>query len=310
MQYHQKAFQGTQRFLKGNLHTHTTRSDGKDKPAAVIAQYIKNNYDFLAITDHNFYNFEAFGQQGITIIPGMEIDRNLQTNLGVKTFHTVCIGSEKGNGFEQDEKFLQGGTYFEALGQYQKTLDEVHKKNNLTIYCHPEWSRTAARDFEDLTGNFAMEIWNSGCAQENDCDTNAPYWDELLLQGKKIFGVATDDGHRAENNCCGWIMVKSEKGVENILEALKRGAFYSSCGPVIKDFYIEGDQVFIECSPCQYAGFVFGNVPNRLTHAEKELVEGTSHPIPKKSTYVRGVVKDEKGCMAWTNPIFLDEVNR
>ena len=72
-------------------------------------------------------------------------------------------------------------------------MDVMHEKGNLTFYCHPQWSSTPARYFEKMKGNFAMEIWNSGCAMDNYMDTDAAYWDEILGQGICIYGVATDD---------------------------------------------------------------------------------------------------------------------
>ena len=69
-----------------------------------------------------------------------------------------------------------------------------------------------------------MEVWNTGCAVENEMDTNAAYWDELLIQGQRIFGVATDDGHPMNQHCKGWVMVNSENNVNAILDALKAGA--------------------------------------------------------------------------------------
>ena len=38
--------------LRGNLHAHTTFSDGVRAPEALIAEYEALDYDFLAITDH------------------------------------------------------------------------------------------------------------------------------------------------------------------------------------------------------------------------------------------------------------------
>ena len=40
-------------WYKGNLHTHTTNSDGELSPEDVISSYRKKGYDFLVITDHN-----------------------------------------------------------------------------------------------------------------------------------------------------------------------------------------------------------------------------------------------------------------
>ena len=62
-----------------------------------------------------------------------------------------------------------------------------------------------------LRGNFAMEIWNTGSVMEDDLDSNAPYWDELLAQGQRIFGVATDDGHAMNQHCKGWVMRQQRK---------------------------------------------------------------------------------------------------
>ena len=144
--------------------------------------------------------------------------------------------------------------------EFQKYLDEAHEKNNLTIYCHPQWSSTPPRYFDKLKGNFAFEIWNSGCAIEDDMDTdNGMYWDELLGMGIKIFGVATDDGHEMYHHCKGWVMVNAENNVKDILASLEKGAFYSSCGPVIKDFYVDDENVVhIETSECEKIIFQCG----------------------------------------------------
>ena len=40
------------KWYKGNLHTHTTESDGALDPAEVVRRYREAQYDFLALTDH------------------------------------------------------------------------------------------------------------------------------------------------------------------------------------------------------------------------------------------------------------------
>lgn len=64
----------------GDLHMHTFRSDGKQSPAVVCANYRKHGYDFFAITDHQRYYpsleaIEAFRDVPIefNIVPGEEI---------------------------------------------------------------------------------------------------------------------------------------------------------------------------------------------------------------------------------------------
>src|SRR3989442_5238876 len=39
-------------WLRGNLHAHTTYSDGVKTPQDLLAEYEALGYDFLAITDH------------------------------------------------------------------------------------------------------------------------------------------------------------------------------------------------------------------------------------------------------------------
>ena len=143
-------------------------------------------------------------------------------------------------------------------------------------------------------------------------DKDANYWDELLGHGKKIFGVAVDDGHSMSDHCNGWVMVNAENNVASILEALKNGAFYSSTGPEIYDFYLEDDLFVVECSPaakirCVCDNHRFRNIypggdknqPGTITRGEFEY---------DNEPYVRISVIDRSGKIAWTNPIFYDQI--
>lgn len=309
----QQAFTGKNKMLKGGLHCHTTRSDGQGSPEDVIRLHYSKGYDFLALTDHRFYNYKNFAPDvPITIIPGMEFDDTFERNKGFRCFHIVCVGPsrENGNGYEQDEQVESGKA--ENQEAFQPYLDEIHAKNNLTIYCHPEWSSTPARYFDKLEGNFAMEIWNSGCAIENHMDTDAAYWDELLEQGKVIYGVATDDGHAMSNHCNGWVMVNAENDIDSILSALKNGAFYSSCGPEIYNFYIDGNKACVDCSSasivrlhgCKHPTRVVKSQNGDLTHVEFSIGNDI---WTGDYMYIRAVVIDKDGKYAWTNPIFFDE---
>ena len=299
--------------LKGNLHCHTTRSDGQGDPAEVIRLFYKNGYDFLALTDHRYYNYQNFAPEvPLTIIPGMEYDNTFEHDHGFRCFHTVCIGPAKadGNGYEQDQRLESGKAKNQE--EYQPYLDEIHANNNLTIHCHPQWSSTPARYFEKLEGNFAMEIWNSTCAQEMDMDDDAAYWDELLGQGKKIYGVASDDGHGMIRHCNGWVRVRAENNINAILSALKEGKFYASCGPEIYNFYVEGTKAFVECSDAVKIRFHSDMHPTRIVRAaDGETITRAEFEMSGlwdgDYRYIRAVVIDKDGKYAWTNPIFLDE---
>ena len=306
------------KMLKGGLHCHTTRSDASVSPEDVIRLYYDNGYDFLALTDHNIYNYKNFCPDlPITIIPGTEVDvtfhyESLYTR---RCYHTVCLGpaKEDGNGFEQDERIksprpvytFTDGPQKEIEEGYQAFLDMIHDKGNITIYCHPEWSCTPARYFENQIGNTAMEIWNTGCALSNDVDRDAAYWDELLGQGKKLYGVAVDDGHRLGHYCKGWVRVNADNNISAILEALQAGAFYSSCGPEIYNFYVEDEIAVVECSPAAkirlhtslYQPIIRFSEDGSMTRAEFKVAG---------YDYARITVVDKDGNYAWTNPIYLE----
>lgn len=306
----QQAFIGGEntKMLKGGLHCHTTRSDGRGDPAEVIRLHVQNGYDFLALTDHRYYNYKNFAPETeITIIPGMEYDNTFEHEKGFRCFHTVCLGcaKEDGNGYDQDQRFESGKAKNQE--EYQPYLDRIHANGNLTVYCHPEWSSTPARYFEKLEGNFAMEIWNSGCAIENDMDTDAAYWDELLGGGKRIYGVATDDGHAMNQHCKGWVMVRAENNISSILEALRDGKFYSSCGPEISNFYINDNGVaVVECSAAAKIRLHSDMHPTRIVHSADGTLTRAEFNIGDGYRYIRAVVIDKDGKHAWTNPIFLD----
>ena len=307
----QAAFVNAGKMLKGGLHCHTTRSDGAGTPEEVIRLHKANGYDFLALTDHRFYNYQNFAPEtGITIIPGMEYDGLFYEGDGFRCFHSVCIGPsrEDGNGYEQDERLERAKVTCQE--DYQPYLDRIHAKKNLTIYCHPEWSSTPARYFEKLKGNFAMEVWNSGCVQSNGMDSDAAYWDELLGQGIHIYGVATDDGHAMKNHCCGWVRVKAENNINAIMKALENGEFYASTGPEIHDFWVDGDTVHIDCSNVSCIRFFSDCHPSKMIKSDKDdLTSGEikiNHGWEGGYRYIRATVYAADGSRAWTNPIWLD----
>ncbi len=307
MKHQQAAFAKGKPFLKGALHCHTTRSDGRGTPEEVIRLHHENGYRFMALTDHNVLNHINHSDVPMTILAGVERDFGLPGRKHNKPHcvHVVGVGVPGDPAIPaQDYHPPYAGRGEDAI-QAQPMIDEMHGWGLKTIYAHPEWSGTTFRDFGGLQGNFAMEVWNTGCVMDNDLDVNAPYWDEALDAGQRVFGVATDDGHSMNQHCKGWVMVAADDDPASILDALEKGEFYSSCGPEIHDFYIEDGVVHIKCSPVASIQFVslrhplpcWRNPEGQLTAAECKL--------PEELQYIRITIVDAQGRRAWTNPIFL-----
>lgn len=302
----QAAFNGNGTLLKGALHCHTTRSDGRGTPEEVIRLHKQEGYDFMALTDHRIYNYKNYAPDtDMIILPGMEIDSSFKGEPRAHAcYHTVVLGPAEGNPYSQDQRFS-----FDRVDnqeQFQKNLDIFHQSGHLTMLCHPEWSLTPVCEFDRLKGNFAMEIWNTGCVLDNGLDANAAYWDDLLMQGQRIYGCAVDDGHPMDQHCKGWVYVKAERNIVSILDALRDGAFYSSCGPQIKDFYVENGKAVVECSPCTEIVFRAGRIQCPRLYSEKgDLCRHECH-VPDFLKYIRVTVTDKEGRRAWSNPIFFD----
>lgn len=298
----QAAFAKEGTFLKGNLHCHTTLSDGTGTPASVIRQYANAGYDFLAITDHQRYNAMNYAPEtGLLVLPGMEADRFVD-GVGMPVVHIVALGPETGNGYTDGQSVLyeRGGTQ-EAC---QDIIDDVRAAGNLAVLCHPVWSGNTAEAVKTLQNFQMIEVWNSGSALLWGVDTNTYHWDVLLHEGRQVWGVASDDSHSLQENGFGFVRVKAEKNVPSILNALKNGEFYASCGPEIYDFYIEDGQVCINCSPVSQIILRNFSCPHRLLRGSN-LTGGQFKLRDLCTDYIRVEIVDAQGRRAWTNPIFL-----
>ena len=77
-------------WYKGNLHTHTTESDGDAHPEAVVKWYKQHDYDFLVLSDHNHLTIlEHEIEEGPLMVPGEEVSARL---LGSQAWHGGEVG--------------------------------------------------------------------------------------------------------------------------------------------------------------------------------------------------------------------------
>lgn len=298
----QSAFNTEHSLLRGNLHLHTSRSDGQLSPDEAVRKYAENGYDFVALTDHSVYNRESYAPEtGMVIIPGVEVHTLLEeAGAGERVYHSVFLGEDnESNGFLHDERILIDNV--KSQEEFQKYLDLAYSKNNIAFYSHPEWSQTPPRYFDKMKGLAGIEIWNTASSYR-DYDINAPYWDDLLGQGMRLAGIAVDDAHKEHQYLGGWIMVNAEKNVPSILSAIKNGAFYSSCGPVIKNFYFDGKHAVAETEEECEKIFICSD---KHKHKVGENSSFFETEIADDCQYIRAVVKDKHGKRAWTNPIYL-----
>jgi hypothetical protein len=295
------AFSRPGRFWKGNIHTHSTVSDGQRSPQAVCDTYREAGYDFLALTDHFMakYGFpivdtRPFRTPGFTTILGAELHAPA-TALG-ELWHILAVGlptdfaplMEREDGPALAARALAAGAF--------------------VAIPHPAWYGLTAEDAAAIPGAHAVEIYNHTSQLRTERGDSVQYADALLAGGRRIGLIAVDDAHFACMDAFGgWLMVKAEvNDPDALLAALKAGAYYATQGPTIHDIAWGEDSVEITCSPAASVMLL-----GRGSRAVQHIEPGTTRArLPfgahRAGGFARVVVADAQGRRAWGNPVFFD----
>jgi hypothetical protein len=288
-------------WLKGNLHTHTTVSDGIRSPQEAIDHYSENGYDFLSITDHGtVVDTTSLKHRNMTLIPGEEIC--LGKSRAGSTYHIVALNIKKSLPLED----------FDQNQNPQEAIDLTAKQGGFTIIAHPYWSGLYPQDLISLKGYLGVEIYNTTCEVYRGLGNSGVHIDALLAGGKRPLIFASDDHHGAleplkpSDACGGWIMVKAkDRTSKSITESIQKGLFYSSNGPTIKNIEVEETEIHVETEPVKHLTFV--STPSlgaRFTSRHELITEYTYLGRPGE-TYVRVEAMDLQGRIAWSNPIHI-----
>lgn len=288
-------------WLKGNLHSHSTVSDGQFTPLELATQYAAAGYDFLAMTDHNlFVPHSELPEETIILLTGVEHDIAYSAD---KCTHIVGIG--KPGKTTTDYPCRCYGA--EELTD-QQLIDMMYADSQFVTLAHPVWSRMDLNEILSLNNFHGIEVFNSGTEHLCHGGTADLFWDILLQHGKKVFAMASDDVHVPCDLFGGWIHMKAaERSRQAIVDALFAGAFYATNGPMIYDFGIDGDQAYVSCSACREIHFVTYIPRGKSFFAEDEKLLTHAHcTLSGRESYVRVVCIDAQGRSAWSNPIFFD----
>ena len=102
-------------------------------------------------------------------------------------------------------------------------------------------------------------------------------------------------------------MVKAQElTLDNIMEALRAGAFYSTLGPEIKDIDLTDNQLTVKCSEAQSIVFkAERSRGRRVLPSNGELLTEATYTVSQGTKYVRIEVTDVTGKKAWSNPFYF-----
>ena len=303
-------FSSPGRFWRGNLHTHSNLSDGALEPRAVVDAYKNAGYDFMQLSEHFIGNFDfpiadtrSFRSNNFTTLIGAELHAP-ETAVG-ELWHIVAAG------LPLDFPRNLDGETGAAVAQ------RAAEAGAFIGIAHPAWSQLTVEDGRSIASAHAVEIYNHGCAIENDRGDGWYLLDQMLTEGHRLSAFATDDAHfKTPDHFGGWVHVKADSlDPDALLANLKQGNYYSSMGPQIHAIEMNGKEISISCSPvdtitvlCGTSRTVLRN-GRAITDASFDLAKlEKGWLLKKQSAWFRVVVIDNAGKRAWSNPFWWDEI--
>ncbi len=277
------------RWYKGNLHTHTTRSDGRLIPEAVVSLYREKGYDFLALTDHWSLS-RTEEREDILLLSGCEYDVGATVQEGI--YHIVGIGMESPPALRRSPSLTA-----------QKIIDGIRAVGGIAILAHPAWSLNRPEEAAKLTDLAGTEIYNSVSGLPwNVRPYSGAFVDQMASRGVFLNCMAADDAHFYQGDeTLSYLMVRAEEhSPAALLDALRRGDFYATQGP---EFSLrqEGIRILVDCTPVKSVAFFTDTVwaGDRATCGE--AVTHAEYRIKPTDTFVRVELTDSQGKQAWSS---------
>jgi predicted metal-dependent phosphoesterase TrpH len=234
---------------RGDMHVHSFRSDGKEAPAIVAANYRKGGFDFLALTDHERY------EPSLEMI---EAYRNVPIDIGLFTgeevhppgnhTHYLHFGGDRSvNGLirQESEKYreevlrLSGeldipeGVNRKEFASCYWVCREIHRAGGLAIMVHPHWIHDGAYHIPENTARLmlksklfdAFELVGGQTLGENQPQISL--WQELRAEGCFIPPLGNSDSHGTVNaewfQLAKTLVFAEDRGKDSIFAAIKQG---------------------------------------------------------------------------------------
>jgi len=176
--------------LRGNLHAHTTFSDGVRSPALLLREYEALGYDFLAITDHDEHpNLvePEYGDALRALAPDLILFRGIELD-------------------------------YAPLGQHVGRV--VGDRETLYVLNHPARYRLTVAETLERVRIIRRAGWPIEAVEVTDTGLYKPQYDTAELALVKL---ATDDAHRPPHFGRAWIEVDARRDRDAILRAIRAG---------------------------------------------------------------------------------------
>jgi len=292
------AFSAKGEWFRGNCHTHTVLSDGKETAEALVEAYRKKGYDFLVFTDHDKCQDDvtALQRKGFLVINGVELHPPTRSPVG-GGHHIVAIGVEK-----------SPPRSFRENGSARSVISWIHRNGGMAIYGHPYWTGHDIENMKEGRAALGVEVFNAVCANMRGLGDSSVHLDQALSRGFRWTVFATDDVHMKKRDAFGgWIVVKANTlSRRAVMNAIRKGRFYASTGPEIRSLSLKRGVARIVCSPVRkIVWHSEGPGGTRMASQGKPLTTGefSVKMLGRRYNYLRVEIIDAKGRKAWSNPV-------
>lgn len=292
---------------RGNLHGHSTHSDGVLSAQAVVETYADLGYDFTCLSDHLWIDDKfaatsvcdgrALDRKGFITLPSAELHCYGKTYDQDGVWHIVA------NGLPLD---------FACPDANETAPDLIARAQAAGAYvslAHPEWYTMTTDEAMQVAAADAVEIYNHSCVVTSARGSGIAIADYLLNEGKKISFTATDDSHfELPDWGGGWVMVAAAELSQNALvAALKAGHHYASTGADFTDLQIEDGVLTVSSSPVENV-VISGAGHMAMAETGKNMTV-TQFDLSKfRSDWFRITLRDAAGKMAWSNPYYKSDL--
>ncbi len=261
--------------VKGNLHTHTSRSPCADgTPHDVVDLYHELGYGILALTDHDLitypWDFFAYSasfedrdpdELGMLAIPGNEL-----TGPRTRVLHDMVVLFTEYEDYEMDfdtwmeEVHEEEGSFmfFAHPGRYWTYFFTYEEGEEFS----PEWFISYFEEYP-LDTLLGLEVLN----RRNRYPHDRALWDRILLDmmpKRPVFGFANDDFHGDSlddyiGHSFGRYLLTDPTDKEAFREILLAGEFYMSHtrrtgdkAPIIEEITVNTEERYIEIHGSHY----------------------------------------------------------
>ena len=315
-------------YYKANLHCHTVLSDGRLTPGQIKEHYQERGYQIIAFTDHNHYgDHRELCDENFIAIAALETDMNQAGDMNWnrrRTWHMNWYDTCPDQNREVKEALSRPQVAYEDMDAVNAYVEKMAQIGFIGCYNHPYWSLQTCDEYTGLKGLWAMEIYNHGCEMDGLFGYHPQAYDEMLRNGRKIFCVASDDNHNSMaadsglyDSFGGYVMIGARSFTyDGVMEALKRGDFYSCCAPDgqeeaprILEFTLEGKHVHISCTPAEK---IFLKSEGRNCHRAAarpgETITEADFELDGEEGYIRLDISDGKGRHTVSNACFLKDL--